>query len=199
MQTTRESEEATQLRSWVVSTMVVPCRLSSRRRSRISCSVRRSTPLVGSSSMTRLVSEIMARASSSRCCCAGERTYRAALVALETQPFEQGVGLGSFRPREPGHVSADAGESLEDGIVGAEREVGLDAGELGDESDVTGGMTRAHRSAVEPHRAGVDVGRAGQCPARSIVDLPDPLGPTIPMKSPGSTAKSTASMAGRPR
>ena len=58
------------------------------------------------------------------------------------------------------------------------------------------GIERAQIAPADPHRAAI-AGRTGAAAAAATDDLPEPLGPTMPTRSPAATANDSPSCAAR--
>ena len=98
---------ATELSSCVVSTIVMPSRLRSASRCRMSSRVLMSTPLVGSSSSSRSGSPTSARARKTRCCWPPDRLADVPVAqAADAEPLEQPVDPRLIGPARPWHATA---------------------------------------------------------------------------------------------
>jgi hypothetical protein len=175
-------------RSWVVSTIVSPSEFRSSSRWSTSCLVRTSRPDVGSSRKITWALVNRARARKTRCC----------------WPPDSSRMWRPPRPSIPSRSSTSAiserSERLIHGIR-SPRALAMpthSATVTGKFQSIVSTCGTSPTASPGARRTRPDTGATVPSIALSNVDLPDPDGPTMPTRSPGSMVRSTSMSTGAP-
>ena len=188
---------ATELSSWVVSTMVTPCALRSASRWSTSSRVRMSTPLVGSSSSSSAgLADHRPGQEHPLLLAARQLPDLPVAQAADAQPLEHPVRLVAGPPRSSrGASGACAPAAHQHDLAHGRREVPVDRLELGHPADVRG-SSGGDVAAADDHPAPEPWAPARPSPAAAS-SCPRRTGPRCPRTRRARCVRLTSSSTGR--